>query len=472
MFEALRKLLTGWFGPAAETKAHTPAAENAKILRSTAKMDEIHPEISETTPSHAVPYDETLLERARTQWQFGDWESLANIHRDTLQHHPDRAKLALLAAAGRLQTDNPNEAKQFIRLAQDWGISKKLISQILIAGVHNSLGRAEASIGRKNESLKHFEEAIKIGASKSDIALLTQARFTEQIRQLTPGSQKKITKENNEKKPIAETIAGDLFDTLDCKNIKIPTETAISIQSRQAIAKEIDYGGNKFKFFHRPDSIGDQGVIKQIFEEKQYEFSWLPQGKLIYKIYEDRKLQGKKSIVVDAGANIGASCIWFHLKFPSSVVLAIEPDKDNCELLGFNNAGRNAQIFHGGITDTKKTLYLNDPGESDWGFRVGETGSIVVNCIGPEQLMNYFKHFDYLPLIFKFDIEGSEEDVFKGDCAWLESVPMLIIELHDWLFPGENKSRNFINAMARHDFDMVTRGENIFCFNRKILSKI
>jgi hypothetical protein len=51
-----------------------------------------------------VPYDENLLERARTQWQFGDWDSLAKLERDTLQHHPDRAKLALLAAAGHLRT--------------------------------------------------------------------------------------------------------------------------------------------------------------------------------------------------------------------------------------------------------------------------------------------------------------------------------------------------------------------------------
>ena len=40
---------------------------------------------------NVVPYDETLLERSRTQWQFGDWESLTLLARDTLQHHPDRA---------------------------------------------------------------------------------------------------------------------------------------------------------------------------------------------------------------------------------------------------------------------------------------------------------------------------------------------------------------------------------------------
>jgi cephalosporin hydroxylase len=131
-----------------------------------------------------VPYDENLLERARTQWQFGDWESLAQLDRDTLQHHPDRAKLALLAAAGQLQTDNANQARQFIRLAQDWGISKKLLTQILAAGVHNSLGRAAAVAGNQQRALKHFENAIVVGTPGSDVRLLAQARIGEQLNQL------------------------------------------------------------------------------------------------------------------------------------------------------------------------------------------------------------------------------------------------------------------------------------------------
>lgn len=180
MFAALRKLLTGWFG----SPTQAPQAENAGILRSTAKIDEIHPEISETAQSHAVPYDENLLERARIQWQFGDWQSLAQIDRDTLQHHPDRAKLALLAAAGRLQTGQDAEARQFIRLAQDWGVSKKLVSQILIAGVHNSIGRAAAIGNQQHRALQHFENAIQIGTPGSDRRLITQARINEQHSQI------------------------------------------------------------------------------------------------------------------------------------------------------------------------------------------------------------------------------------------------------------------------------------------------
>lgn len=131
-----------------------------------------------------VPYDENLLERARTQWQFGDWESLTRIEREGLQHHPDRAKLALLAASGWLQTGNDSEAKQYLRLARDWGISKRLVTQILVSGVHNSLGRAAAIVGQQLRALQHFEAAIGIGTPGSDRRLLTQARINEQFVQL------------------------------------------------------------------------------------------------------------------------------------------------------------------------------------------------------------------------------------------------------------------------------------------------
>jgi hypothetical protein len=133
---------------------------------------------------HLVPFDENLLERSRTQWQFGDWASLAALSRDTLQHHPDRAKLALLAAAGQVQQGDTEQARHYIRLAQDWGCSKKLISQVLISGVHNSLGRAAAAGGQQVRALQHFGTAIAIGSPGSETALLAQARTTHQIHQL------------------------------------------------------------------------------------------------------------------------------------------------------------------------------------------------------------------------------------------------------------------------------------------------
>jgi hypothetical protein len=154
------------------------ADENiAAPANSTEATGQIEHEIAQSI----VPYDENLLERSRTQWQFGDWASLVKLDRDTLQHHPDRAKLALLAATGQAQQGDVEQARQYIRLAREWGCSKKLISQVLISGVHNSLGRAAAADGQAQRTVLHFENAIRVGMPNLDSRLLTQARAQQQL---------------------------------------------------------------------------------------------------------------------------------------------------------------------------------------------------------------------------------------------------------------------------------------------------
>ena len=169
MLNTLRQwLIRVLTAPAPDTASNTHAVEDVPY-RSTTSV---------------VPYDENLLERSRTQWQFGDWASLAALERDTFQHHPDRAKLALLAAAGHSATGSTEEARQYTRLALDWGCSKKLVSQILIAGVHNTLGRAAAVSGQEQCALQHFQASLQVGAPRSDVRLLAQARVSQQFSQL------------------------------------------------------------------------------------------------------------------------------------------------------------------------------------------------------------------------------------------------------------------------------------------------
>jgi hypothetical protein len=133
-------------------------------------------ERSQEVIAEVMPYDDTLLEYARTQWQFGDWESLAGITFEKLQHHPQRAKLALLAAAGHFQLGNQQEAHRFIRLAEDWGCSRKLVAQMLISGAHHSLGCAAALLGRQSRAVEHFHCAVKLGGIPGDPELLARAR--------------------------------------------------------------------------------------------------------------------------------------------------------------------------------------------------------------------------------------------------------------------------------------------------------
>ena len=123
MLRSLRALLAHWFGtaPHADHSPPTPPPSLSSDSANRAALD------ANNATSHFVPYDENLLERARTQWQFGDWENLACIELDTLQHHPDRAKLALLAATGRMQTNQIGEGRRLLQLALDWGMNRKLV---------------------------------------------------------------------------------------------------------------------------------------------------------------------------------------------------------------------------------------------------------------------------------------------------------------------------------------------------------
>lgn len=137
--------------------------------------------VAEVMPApEPVPYDETLLECARTQWQFGDWQRLAQLDQATLQHHPQRPKLALLAAAAHFQLGETNQAHRYLRLAQDWGCSRKLIAQMLISGAHNSLACANLLVGRDGKAAEHFHDAVRLGGVLGDPVLLAQARTASQ----------------------------------------------------------------------------------------------------------------------------------------------------------------------------------------------------------------------------------------------------------------------------------------------------
>jgi hypothetical protein len=95
----LSSLFHRWFGTRSNA-ARAPALAQLQAQASPTAGEAI----IEKQTHPPVPIDENLLERARTQWQFGDWPSLAAISRDALQHHPDLPKLALLAVALRLQS--------------------------------------------------------------------------------------------------------------------------------------------------------------------------------------------------------------------------------------------------------------------------------------------------------------------------------------------------------------------------------
>lgn len=232
--------------------------------------------------------------------------------------------------------------------------------------------------------------------------------------------------------------------------------------------------GTERGFAYRSDSTGDKGVIDQIFVKDDYRISHWAQGRRLIE-YHRRHSAERQSLIIDAGANIGASTVLFACTYDNSLVFAVEPDAANFNLLSGNTAGLNCVVFHGAVGSEDGELLLLDPGRSDWGFMTTRTQTSPATSLGrvvslsPHSILNHPGVGDSRPLIFKIDIEGGEEDLFAGDTDWMTSFPLLIIELHDWMLPFSGSSRNFIRALARHDFDVVQRGENMFLFNRDLL---
>jgi hypothetical protein len=141
--------------------------------------DEINGHVEST-----INFDEDLLERARTQWQFGDWESLVAIDNEELKTHQDRAKLALLSAAGYQQLGAIQDTRRLVRNALSWGVNRRVVAEILTAGVHNTLGRAFALGEEHQSSLDQFFKSINTGTPGAEVRLLTAARVGTQFHQL------------------------------------------------------------------------------------------------------------------------------------------------------------------------------------------------------------------------------------------------------------------------------------------------
>lgn len=167
-------------------------------------------------------YEKDLIERARTQWQFGDWQSLAQLEYESIRCNPDRAKLALWASAGLRQIGNDKKARQFIRFALDWGVGKELLYQILVSGIYNSLGRVSLLSGQQKDALKHFQSSIEVAACGADVHLFSQARINQQCVDLGFVSWQKVT--SSDKYPFALTSSSSdrSFNVVDLLMMNTP----------------------------------------------------------------------------------------------------------------------------------------------------------------------------------------------------------------------------------------------------------
>jgi len=134
-------------------------------------------------PSALDGYDEASLARAKTQWFFGEWCELAALDLNTLRNHPDRDRFALLAASAHQQLGNHEKARMCTRIALEWGCPPRVVAEILVAGVHNTLGRAAALKQDDQRTIRHFQAAVS-AAGSNETALISHARSVREMARM------------------------------------------------------------------------------------------------------------------------------------------------------------------------------------------------------------------------------------------------------------------------------------------------
>ena len=145
--------------------------------------------------------------------------------------------------------------------------------------------------------------------------------------------------------------------------------------------------------------------------------------KQIY-LFETKK---ENPLIIDCGANIGLSVIYFKKLFPESKIIAFEPDKQLFSILKKNVENYNdIKLFDKAVWINDGTIDFQEEG----GFsgripKIGDTKNIVkVSSLRLKNIIN--QPIDML----KIDIEGAEYEVIK-DCAdVLHFVDKIFIEYH------------------------------------------
>jgi len=161
--------------------------------------------------------------------------------------------------------------------------------------------------------------------------------------------------------------------------------------------------------------------------------------------------------VVDGGANIGLSTIYFANKYPDAKIIAIEPEYSNLALLKENTKSYpNIEVIQAAIWHKKTLITIVDPGDGFWAFQVKESinneNTSKVDTITIDEILELSP--EGIIDILKLDIEGAEKEVFTSCESWIDRINIIEIELHERFKPGCNDA--VYSAISKSEFTELT----------------
>lgn len=184
---------------------------------------------------------------------------------------------------------------------------------------------------------------------------------------------------------------------------------------------------SKTKLKIRKSPSSDLMVFQQVYRGQEYQ-----EVVNLFRQYFNKEAE----CIIDAGANVGYTSVFFNSVFKGVKYLVIEPSTENCNLIrdnfNFNNIPLN--LYQGGLWNKNTYLKIvrDFRDQLDWAIRVEESSektdlkAFTVSHLIEESGVDYID-------IFKMDIEGAEKQVFDTsmDLSFLNKVRCISVEIHD-----------------------------------------
>jgi len=208
----------------------------------------------------------------------------------------------------------------------------------------------------------------------------------------------------------------------------------------------------KMQFFLRNNTT-DRRVFGQVFIHKQYDVPILFEPKNI----------------LDLGANIGLSALYFAKKFPNAEIVALEPDKNNFEAALKNTKDFSSiKLIQMGVWNKNTFLDIVDTNVDSDAFMVKEIHKPSLNSIEATDIDTIQQQQGWTTIdILKIDIEGSEKELFSCNYEkWLPVSKLIFVEIHDQMRKGSSKS--VFSAISKYNFSFSMKDENLIFINEDL----
>ena len=128
------------------------------------------------------------------------------------------------------------------------------------------------------------------------------------------------------------------------------------------------------------------------------------------------------NVIIDAGANVGYTSVFYANKYPQTKIFAIEPAASNFRMLVKNTAKyENVVPIHAALWSTCGNIAITGLEFGHCGFRVSDNFKSAGETVAAITIQSVIEQYgiEFVDIL-KLDIEGAEKEVLEGSDAWID----------------------------------------------------